>query len=81
MVLTGTDWKALRAAVHIAELYAYDSDPSVIAAFGLIVSRMQPSTYHLAYHAIAQVTDWGFRARIWVAAGLPEFNPGRCKYE
>lgn len=68
--LTGTDGKALAAAVHIVELYAYDSDPSVLVAFRVVVVRMQPSTRHLAYHAIAHVLDWPDRDRIWALAGL-----------
>jgi hypothetical protein len=79
--LTGTDRKALEAAVQIISLYAYAEAPSVIEAFGIVVRRMQPSTQELAYHAIAHVTDWSYRSRIWVAAGLPEFAPARCVYE
>lgn len=79
--LTSTDSQALAAAVQIIELYAYDESPSVIQAYGLVVRRMQPSTQHLAYHAIAHVMEWGDRSRIWVAAGLPEFAPTRCAFE
>ena len=79
--LTGTDAKALAAAVQIIELYAYCEAPAVIEAFGLIVRQMQPSTQHLAYHAIAHILDWPDRSRIWVAAGLPEFAPTRCAFE
>jgi len=79
--LTGTDAKALDAAVQIMALYSYDSHPSVIEAFGNVVRRMQPSTQRLAYHAIAHVTDWSYRSQVWVAAGLPEFAPGRCVFE
>jgi hypothetical protein len=79
--LTGTDARALRAAVQIIELYAYDDAPSVLEAFGHIVRRMQPSTQELAYHAIAHVMDWSDRSRIWVKAGLPEFGPVQCSFE
>lgn len=79
--LTGSDLKALRAAVHIIELYAYDEHPSLLVAFAHVVRRMQPSTRSLAYHAIAHVLDWGDRSRIWVAADLPEFAPERCAFE
>ena len=79
--LTGADAKALAAAVQIIELYSYDSSPHVLAAFGIIVGRMQPSTQELAYHAIAHVLDWDDRARIWFSASLPEFEPRRCLHE
>ena len=79
--LTGTDNRALDAAVQIINLYSYDPGPEVVEAFGLVVRRMQPSTQYLAYHAIAHVTDWSFRHELWVAAGLPEFAVGRCAYE
>lgn len=79
--LTGTDSKALAAAVQIIELYSYDPRPSVLEAFGLIVRRMQPKNWQLAYHAIAHVMDWGHRPRVWHKAGLPPISAGRCKYE
>lgn len=63
--LTGTDARALRAAVQIIELYAYDRRPGVIRAFGLVASQMQWSTQYLAYHAIAHVMEWDDRYVIW----------------
>lgn len=68
--LTGTDSKALAAAVHIIELYAYDRDDSVLSAFHDVVLRMQPSTRRLAYEAVAHVMDWPDRDRVWQRAGL-----------
>lgn len=79
--LTGTDAKALSAAVQTVELYAYDPNAGVISAFGLIVSRMQAGCQELAYHAIAHVMDWNDRGRIWEAAGLPTFTPRKCAFE
>jgi len=80
--LTGTDAKALSAAVQIVELYAYDSEPSIGLAFGRVVSRMQPSTRELAYHAIAHVMDWSDRERLWNLAGLPGLlKVRRCTWE
>lgn len=76
--LTGTDAKALAAAVQTVELYCYHPVPSVAQAFGMLVSQMQPHTQELAYHAIAHVMDWGDRYKLWVEAGLPEFAPRRC---
>lgn len=82
--LTGTDTRALRAAVEIIELYSYDRHSFVLAAFRLVVERMQPHTRWLAYHAIAMVMDWGDRREIWDAAGLdftPVIGKPRCQAE
>lgn len=79
--LTGTDNRALQAALHVLELYAYDGDPSLLTAFRLVVLRMQRKNFGLAYHAIAHVLDWQDRPRIWIGAGLPEFAPKRCAME
>jgi hypothetical protein len=80
--LTGTDWKALRAAAAILELYAYDSSPTLLPSFRAVVLRMQETTREYAYHAIAMVFDWHDRDRIWSQADLPPItNPRRCKAE
>lgn len=79
--LTTTDSRALLASVAIIELYAYDRDDSLLGAFRSVVMRMQPSTWDLAFHAIASVMDWEDRGRIWVAAELPGGIFGRCKFE
>lgn len=79
--LTGTDTKALYAAVHIIELYSYDGDPSVVEAFAKVVLRMQPSSWSFAYHSVAMIMNWSDRARLWAEAGLPDINAGKCKYE
>lgn len=81
--LTGTGHRALKAAVAILELYAYDSDESLLQdAFGAVCRRMQPTTVEYAYHAIAAVLDWNDRAKIWQKAGLtPIAKPMLCKAE
>jgi len=79
--LTGTDARALAAAVHIAELYSYHREPEVLRAFGLIVSCMQEHTQELASHAIALIMDWSDREPTWLAAGLPAFTPLKCAFE
>lgn len=82
--LTGQDTRALRAAVQIVELYQYcDDSQSCAQAFGLIVRQMQPSTRRLAFHAIAMLTEWEYRATLWELARLPPFSehPGVCKFE
>lgn len=79
--LTGSDTRALRAAVQIVEQYSYDRDPSLLHAFAAVVRRMQSHTQELAFHAIAHPMDWSDRARIWRAAGL-EIKPFRkCSFE
>lgn len=65
--LTGTDTKALRAAVQIIEAWGYDRSPDLLMAFGYTVRRMQPKCQWLAYHAIAHPLDWSDRERIWTA--------------
>lgn len=81
--LTGTDARALAAAVQIAELWTVaDERRPVAAAFGLVVgSSMQASTQYLAYHAIAHVGDWSFRRELWEMAGLPPIHPRLCAFE
>ncbi len=80
--LTGTDARALDAAVHIAELYSYHREPAVLEAFGIIVRCMQDTTQELAYHAIAHVMDWSDRSRLWHDAGLAlSATPRRCQAE
>ncbi len=80
-VLTGTDARALAAAVHIIELYSYCSTPTVAHAFKCVVLQMQPQARYLAYHATAMIMNWEDRPRLWIEASLPEFNPGTCSFE
>jgi len=79
--LTGTDARALAAAVHVIDLYSYHGDKNLLPAFAAIVRCMQPTTQELAYHAIAHVMDWSNRREFWLEAGLPEFNPRVCAFE
>lgn len=79
--LTGTDMRALHAASHIIELYAFEGDARLLAAFATVVERMQPSTLEFAYHAIAFRMDWNDRARVWALAGLPSIMTRRCVHE
>lgn len=74
--LTGTDSRALAAAVHVVELYSYDRRPEVAEAFGLVVRRMQPSTRWLAFHAVAKVMEWETRFELWALAGLEPLPAG-----
>lgn len=78
--LTGTDSKALCAAVHILELYNYGGDDSTLEAFRLVVLKMVHP--ELAYHAIAYLMDWHNRGEVWAAAGLPPLERvSRCEGE
>lgn len=80
--LTGTDWRALRAAVDILELYAYDGSSTLLPAFRAVVLRMQETTRQFAYHAIAMVLEWHDRERLWALAELPAIaKPWKCKHE
>lgn len=79
--LTGSDTKALRAAVQIIEAYGYDRHHSLLDAFHLLVLRMQPKCRELAYHAIAHPLDWSDRSRLWMLSGLPAFQPALCSFE
>lgn len=81
--LTGTDYRALVAAVAILELYSYTSNERLLVhAFYAVALTMQPTTREYAYHAIAAVLDWQDRAKIWRVAGLPAIeNPMRCRAE
>lgn len=78
---TGTDQKALLAAVQIVELYSYNPDPELLHAFALVVKQMQEKQFFLAFHAIAHVMDWSNRLQIWEGASLPIFGFGRCQFE
>jgi hypothetical protein len=81
--LTGTDAKALTAAIHIIELYSYHREDQVLVAFRNIIMCMQETTRELAYHAIAHVMDWSDRNEIWCRAGLSTFSfpLRRCAFE
>ena len=79
--LTGSDTKALRAAVQIIEAYGYDRHPSLIDAFALVVHRMQPKCRELAYHSIAHPLDWSDRQKIWRAAGFTDLPRLKCSFE
>ena len=79
--LTGTDARALDAAVQIVELYCFCAHPEVAQAFGAVVSQMQRSTRELAYHAIAHPMDWCHRSELWAEAGLDPIPVRKCSFE
>lgn len=79
--LTGTDVRALRAAVEIIELYSYHRTAAVLKAFDHIVRCMQPSMQELAYHSIAMIMNWEDRDIIWVQCQLPPLSPQVCAFE
>ena len=85
--LTSTDTQALQAAVQIVPLwdpYSFgNADGQIAAAFGACVRRMQPHTRQFAFHAIAHVSEWSTRFKLWRAAGFDELPSPcyRCKHE
>jgi hypothetical protein len=66
--LTGQDARALRAFVHLVELYA-QSDASgrreALVALRATVLTMQLSTRHLAKKSIPHLMDWSDEERLW----------------
>lgn len=83
--LTGTDSRALDAAVHIIALYNYcyskDEGP-LLLALRAVVMAMQPQCREFVYHAIAHQMEWNARERLWALANLPVIEkPMICIYE
>lgn len=77
--LTGTDSRALAAAVHVLDLYSNGDETTralALAAFAHCVAAMQnkPCVRWLAYHSIAYVMDWNDRDAVWRRAGLASFE-------
>lgn len=71
--LTSTDTHALVTATNLSNLISYESAPArLFQAYGAIVEEMQPTTRHLAFHAIACELDWSHRMMIWTRAGLTD---------
>ena len=80
--LTSTDNFALVASVNLTNLIGYASAPrELFEAYFAIVSQMQPSTRHLAFHAIAIELDWSHRDMIWTNAGFQTRPTSKCAYE
>lgn len=82
--LTGQSSKALAAAVQCVALWSYSDSQGercAVEAFGACVRAMPTEQRYLAYHAIAHVTDWGQRGKLWSAAGLEPVRCGRCTHE
>ena len=80
--LTGTDARALKAAVEIINLYNYAGHRDLLEAFATVVYQMQPHCQQFAFHAIAHVMDWHNRQEIWEMAGLPFPEPiSKCAAE
>lgn len=84
--LTSTDTHALVTATNLSNLISYESaPPRLFQAYGAIVEEMQPTTRHLAFHAIACELDWSHRMMIWARAGLTDGRgrgpASRCEFE
>lgn len=68
--LTGQDWQALRAFVHLVDLFAHGDmhgRSHAIDAMVATIAAMQPTTRHLAKRVIPHVMDWSDEQRIWGA--------------
>lgn len=74
--LTGQDSRALSAFIHLLELYTVSDEDGcrhALIAMRHAVSAMQPTTQHLAKHAIPLALDWGDEEPLWkkiVGTGL-----------
>ena len=66
--LTGQDARALKAFLHLVELYGNsdeDGRGAALWAMSHTLQAMQPSTRHLAKAGIPHVLDWGHEEEIW----------------
>lgn len=66
--LTGQDFRAFTAFVHLVDLYSAGDDEGrrhAVRAMQHCVSAMQPSTRHLVKVAIPHVMDWSDEERLW----------------
>jgi hypothetical protein len=66
--LTGQDFRALSAFVHLVELYAVSDDDgrnAALFAMAATALAMQEDVRHLAKSSIPHVLDWGDKARLW----------------
>lgn len=66
--LTGQDARALRAFVHLVELYASSDGEGrrqALVALRATALAMQPSTRHLAKASIPHAMDWSDEERLW----------------
>jgi hypothetical protein len=81
--LTGTDYKALRAAAQIVELWACGGNAEdCFRAFGAVVRQMQGCTRFAAFYCVAHVANWGDCLLFWSRAGLPAIRGlPRCQYD
>ena len=71
--LTGTDWRAWRAFVHLVELWGVSRDPRAVAAMGNVVHCAQTrheDVMQVFVQTIVAMLDWGDDARLW-----PQFAP------
>lgn len=76
--LTGQDHRALKAFVHLLELYAVSDEAGrvlAIAAMHATVRAMQPSTRRLCKAAIPAVLDWDDEELLWRLLGI-DLVPG-----
>lgn len=68
--LTGQDARALRAFVHLVELYACsdgEGQRQALVALRATVLAMQPSVRELAKRSIPHMMDWSDEGPLWLA--------------
>ena len=73
--LTGQDAAALRAFLHLVELYGYadgEGRRCALIAMRATVRAMQPSVRHLAKAGIPCVLDWSHEDEIWQQLERPD---------
>ena len=81
---TAGDMEQLLCATVRAHEYvraAPDRAEDVALAFGRVVRQMRPPVQAVAYHVVAQVSDWSQRDVLWQLAGCPDVERQRCEWE
>lgn len=74
--MTGTDWKAWHAFVHLLTLWGYTLNPSAVDAMRATVACAQTrheDVMQIFVQTIPAVLDWGDVARLW-----PQICPATC---
>lgn len=66
--LTGQDWRALEAFLHLVALYGNSDETGrqcAVMGMACCVCAMQPTTRFLAKAGIPHVLDWSDEDRLW----------------
>lgn len=76
--LTGTDWRAWRALVHVWDLWVYTESERVLGAALELLHQMQHQTRDHALAVVPFAGNWTdeLKLRAWfIAKGLEGINP------